>query len=73
MRAIGFRQCLGQRQTEAGSARAPAAGRGGLTERLKRRLYIFFAHADAGIAHAQDRFAAIGERGRDDDLAAGTV
>ena len=31
----------------------------------------YLAHADAGVAHAQDHLAAVGERGRDDHLPAG--
>src|SRR5580698_3530408 len=68
---VGLGQSLGQRQAEAGAARAPAAGGRGLTERLERRLDVLLAHARAGVAHAQHRLAAVGENGRDNDLAAG--
>ena len=70
MRAVGLRQRLGQRQTEAGPARAPASGSRRLPERFERRLHIRLAHADTGIAHAQHRLAAVGKRRRYDHLAA---
>src|ERR1700733_15638899 len=61
--AIGLRQRFGQRQAEAGSARAPASGRGDLAERLEGGRYVLFTPAGAGIAPAKYPLAAIGKDG----------
>src|ERR1051326_1533882 len=57
-------QCLGERQaktaTTTAPARAPARRRRGLPERIEGRFDIFFLHAGAGIAHPQNRVAAVG-------------
>ena len=57
-RAVRFHKRLGERQAEPGAAVPDAAGGRELPERLKRDLDIVRAHADAGVAYAQDHFAA---------------
>ena len=70
LRAVGLGQRLGQRQAEAGAARAPARRGRELAERLQRHRDVLLAHADAGVAHAQHHLAVVAARGRDDHLAA---
>ena len=68
---VGLGERLGDGQPEAGAARTPAHRGGELAERLERGLQFLLAHADAGVAHAQDHLVLVGERGGDDHLPAG--
>src|ERR1700675_341524 len=69
--AVGLGQRLGQRQAKTVAAGTPASRDCRLLERFERRLNVLFAHADAGVAHAQHRLAGVGEYARYDHLAAG--
>src|SRR6516162_7527918 len=72
LRVIGLGERFGQGQPKLGFARAGLRPGVDVGKRLKRSGDLFFAHAGAGVASAQGRFAGVGKHCRDDDLATGT-